>query len=236
LVENEKNLSHEGSCWIYHNARATNTSRVKDNAALCHNAVVTHSFVKDNATVTQNALIERGSVISDDVLIRGNAKIRTSEISGTAKIGSNVEIIGSTVSGSTDIYSASDDQILIKNSYIRSGYITKTPNIEDLLAYSLGVYPVNGKVRLYKRVNRDLSSGWYDRFFYPEKGIVEEKNYDPDPEQDCSSGLHFSTIDCYPLDFDQKIIAADIDVKDIICVLEGKVRCKKAKILGVVKG
>ena len=49
-IEKEDNLSHEGDCWIYGNARVYDYARVYGNAIVCDNA-----RVYDNAIVCGNA-------------------------------------------------------------------------------------------------------------------------------------------------------------------------------------
>jgi hypothetical protein len=72
---------------------------------------------------------------------------------------------------------------------------------------------------------------------YPEYGSVEEFDTDQDSSVSCGRGLHFSHLyyRSWTNDGNYKFLAAEIDVNDIIAVQEGKVRCRKAFILGVDK-
>jgi carbonic anhydrase/acetyltransferase-like protein (isoleucine patch superfamily) len=232
FVETEKNLSHEGSCWIFDNARAIGYSKIKDDARILHDAIVEgQSTVNGHSIIMNKAHIYHSSIVTNS-RITGNVQTTGLSTISSCNIHENVKIKNAYVRDAK-IYG---DTIISSGTKIICGTIFQTPTIEELLFFSLGMYPVNGKVRLFKRVNADMSSQYSPKFIYPEKGIVEVKDYEPDATQSCAKGLHFSTYGCYPLDVSgSKILVADIDVKDIICVLEGKVRCKKAKILGVVK-
>ena len=52
FVWSEKNLSHEGNCWIYENARVYGEAQVYENAQVCENArVCGNAWVFGNARV-----------------------------------------------------------------------------------------------------------------------------------------------------------------------------------------
>ena len=51
-IEKEENLSHEGTCWVYDNARVCENARVCGDARVCDNA-----YVCDNACVYGNARV-----------------------------------------------------------------------------------------------------------------------------------------------------------------------------------
>ena len=39
-IESEANLSHDGNCWVYDNAKVCGSAKVYDNALICGNAEV----------------------------------------------------------------------------------------------------------------------------------------------------------------------------------------------------
>ena len=107
------------------------------------------------------------------------------------------------------------------------------------LGYSLiaqiGVVP-SKKILLYKRVYK-IKKGKYrscydEKFIYEDKKIIKVKNYDKS-DKSCAEGIHLST----PLYWDQgdTLIQCEVDFKDIITIQEGKVRCKKCKVIGEIK-
>ena len=97
-----------------------------------------------------------------------------------------------------------------------------------------GLLPFNGKVVAYKQVNKDLTSLHDKNFQY----IVGEYAIEPNAEisdVSCASGLHFSNPNYWnhvKNVEDSTILIAEIDLNDIITVQDGKIRCKRALILG----
>ena len=61
---------------------------------------------------------------------------------------------------------------------------------------------------------------------------MEESN------ESCASGLHFSNLTYWDFGLkeytDKTYLVAEIDIEDIITIQEGKIRCRKAKILDKV--
>ena len=105
-VENERNLSHEGDCWIYNNAKVYdnaeilgnakvydnvyiyNNAKIYDNARIYDNAeIFQYAEVFDNAVIQEDALIYGASVIEENALIYG-----VGVICGNAWIGGNAKI------------------------------------------------------------------------------------------------------------------------------------------------
>lgn len=110
-VESEDNLSHDGSCWIYDNARVFGNARIYDNAEVfdyaevCHtaevydNAEVTGtSEVYDNARVCDYARICGTARVYDNACVCGEVEVHSTEIYGTAHLGGTIRIYEGTVS------------------------------------------------------------------------------------------------------------------------------------------
>lgn len=81
FVQSEKNLSQEGSCWIYGNAIACENARVTENSTLRWNCKVFGSALISgntqldrNAWVLDNAIVAAGTV-TNMVTIQGDARI-----------------------------------------------------------------------------------------------------------------------------------------------------------------
>lgn len=69
-IESEKNLSHDGNCWVADNSKIFDRAYVYDDAQVFDNAIVCgDAQVYDNAKVYNNAFIE------DYAMIYGNAKV-----------------------------------------------------------------------------------------------------------------------------------------------------------------
>jgi len=147
-------------------------------------------------------------------------KKRNISISLTAKLGINIKIDdwASVVYGDNLTKSMKDDIVQ---------YIAKTLNI----------YPIKNKYIFYKRVNK-ISKGKYascydKNFIYEDNKIAKVNNPDLDINNSCSSDIHVST----PFYWTEgnTLIAVEVNKKDIITCLEGKIRCKKVKVIGEIK-
>jgi len=95
-IESEDNLSQDGECFIFDNAKVFENAKVKDNAKVRGNSkVYGNSIVSGRANIHQNAQIFRNAIISGhadvcgivcgDVIVTGNARI-DSHIYGSMKI------------------------------------------------------------------------------------------------------------------------------------------------------
>lgn len=169
-----------------------------------------NAWVYENAQVCGKAQVYENAQVYGDAQVHGQA-----QVCGDARVYGNAEVLHS--------------------MYIKTG-LCKTNlqrDLKSLVSCSLDLLPLKGKYIVYKRVNKDLTSEHDKTFKYPKKGIIEIKDYNPDPTISCGKGLHFSTANYYPKDGDTVILMAEVDIKDIICCLEGKIRCKKARILGI---
>ena len=86
-IEKEDNLSQEGDCWIYDDAKVYGTSRVRDNAKISGNAHVVDAYVFHNAKIYDNARVS-------DTIINGSAKIGgTAWVSDNTIIGNDARIL-----------------------------------------------------------------------------------------------------------------------------------------------
>lgn len=81
-VENGKNLSQNGNCWIYNNAKVYDDGRVFDNAIIKNDAevfdnasVLDNAIVQDNAICFNNSVIYRNAVCGIDTKVCGHGLI-----------------------------------------------------------------------------------------------------------------------------------------------------------------
>ena len=94
------------------------------------------------------------------------------------------------------------------------------------------------KYKMFKSVNKDLSSK-YDSTFKYEVGKtykLKEGEYDESREE-CSTGLHCSNLiyaKGYNWNKEQKILLVEVEDKDIIVKGDNKFRCKKIKIIKIL--
>lgn len=75
FIEEENNLSHNGNCWIFDNAKVFENAEIRGNA-----------IIADNAVICQYASIGNYAQVS------GNAKIYHAAVTGHAKICDNIHI------------------------------------------------------------------------------------------------------------------------------------------------
>ena len=81
-VENGKNLSQNGNCWIYNNAKVYDDGRVFDNAIIKNDAevfdnasVLDNAIIQDNAICFNNSVIYRNAVCGIDTKVCGHGLI-----------------------------------------------------------------------------------------------------------------------------------------------------------------
>ena len=213
FVEKEENLSHDGGAWVsreaivYGEARVSGEALVSDEAKVCDNAVV-----YGDATVCDDATVRDNSIVDDDAVVCGNAEVfDNAQVYGNAYVSNNVVIRG--------------DAHCITN--INS-------DLEESIRVQTGLIPVNGEVIAYKQVQKDLTS-FYDPDFKYEVGKIAEA-IDPDEsDKSCATGLHFANANYWNCRADvakSTFLIARIKLDDIITVQEGKIRCRKAEIIG----
>lgn len=76
FVESEKNLSHEGNCWIYDNAKVYGNASIIKNAEIYDRAeIFDKAFITDLVNVGGSAKIFGNAYLANNVIIRGKAKI-----------------------------------------------------------------------------------------------------------------------------------------------------------------
>ena len=98
FVQSEDNLSHNGDCWVYDNAK-----------------------VYDNAFVFGSAKVYGNAKVGDDACVYGNAKVYDNAfVFGSAKVFGNAEVYGN-----AEIYK-NCDYIVFKNWWSSGRYFTWT--------------------------------------------------------------------------------------------------------------
>lgn len=176
------------------------------------------------ALVSMEAYVYGHAVVRDNVAVHGNARI-----SGYAQISGYAHIYG---------YAKICDYALVSNNATISGMaccITDiNSDLEESIRVQTGLIPVNGEVIAYKMVRKDLTS-FYDPDFKYEVGKIAEAKDPDESDESCAPGLHFSNAnysDCVEDVRHSTFLIARIKLDDIITVQEGKIRCRKAEIIG----
>lgn len=133
-VENEKNLSHEGDCWVYNSAKVYDNARVYDNAKVYDDAVVRGSAkVFRRAMVRDNAMIYDKAVVFGEVIIHDNAKVyeravlcNYAVVGGSAEVYGRAGVYGNAVISGNAVVSDTSDYYVSKNVWSSGRYFTYT--------------------------------------------------------------------------------------------------------------
>ena len=240
IISSEDNLSQEGTCWVHEYARVSGNAQVCQEARIYGQAEVFgqarifgEARIFGQAWVFKQARIYGKAEVCEQARIYGKA-----EVCGQAQIYGEARIYGqSYVYGKSQIYGnilVCDNAQVYGKARVSMGMLTKDifADVKKYIACSFGVYPVNGKYLLYKRVNKIKDGEWasmYDSNFVYRKGeYAFVKDYDPDINISCKEGIHVSTPFYWDndLDRDDTLIAVEVKVEDVITCQEGKLRVK----------
>lgn len=256
-IETYNNLDQEGKAWVANNACVYASARVAQNAFIGDSArVAGKALVTENAYVIDNAHIYGDAYVYGNAAIRGNAHIYGfTSILGLADVYDNVYVYGhacvsenATVCDNARIYDygrvgsnafVGGNAVVCENMTINYSRIVTDlrTDITASLRGQCNLLVEGNKVRAYKIVNKDLTS-FYDKNFTYKIGEVAEVENPDETNASCASGLHFSNLtywDCHTDGYFNKVyLVAEIDVNDIITIQQGKIRCRKAKILNAV--
>jgi carbonic anhydrase/acetyltransferase-like protein (isoleucine patch superfamily) len=87
-IRKESNLSHEGSCFVYDNAKVYEDAEVSENAIVSGNADISgYAKLRGNCHVTDNAELDSHATVEQNAIIGGNAKLTfCARITGNRKI------------------------------------------------------------------------------------------------------------------------------------------------------
>lgn len=98
-IESEKNLSHDGDCWVGEEAIVCDDASVRTDAFVYGEAIVSErATINGDARIYGQAQVSGLSLISDNVHILGNARVSGQPlISGLVHIGGNVHVDGNAI-------------------------------------------------------------------------------------------------------------------------------------------
>ena len=92
FIENEKNLSQSGDCWVYDNAKVLGEAMVCCNAKVYGNAKIC-----DYAVAYDNAIVFGNAQVCDEAKVYYNAKVYgNARIYGKARVLDNARVYGNT--------------------------------------------------------------------------------------------------------------------------------------------
>lgn len=224
-IENETNLSQEGTCWVGDKAIVRGNANVSDDAKVLGKAIVRdNAKVSGCATVCHYAIVYGNALICDDAIIGEWSRVYgAARVSGQARTCGNTHIHGNAVVNQqmwTCFSEVTDDL---------------TKNIKMSLRTQCNLQVKDDYVIAYKLVRKNLSSIYDENFFYKIGELIEAKEPEESTES-CASGLHFSHLTYWdncvsPNLSDYLYLKAKIKLEDIITIQSGKIRCRKAEIL-----
>lgn len=173
-IEKEENLSHEGYCFVYNNAKVYGNATIRNNATIRDNAIIRgnaiicdSSLIRDNARIRDNAiifdssLIQNNAVVCDNATVRGNATVRDrATVRGNAIIRDNTMVCDDAeVYGDTRINNGiitGEIQIPFKNFEVYRGYksrkVTAILTLDDKWLFNVGCQKLITKEEFIDRI------------------------------------------------------------------------------------
>ena len=170
FVESEDNLSQNGNCWIYDDAK------VFDNASVFGNAIVgENACIKDNARVFENAIVSGNAKIYGYAKIYGNALIyenaivcENAKVYEFAKVYSNAEIF-------SDATVISDSDYIIFKNWWSSGRCFTWTRSNNM--WKVGCFYGTGEELIAKAYkDSELSGKEYERVVKYVESILKDSN------------------------------------------------------------
>lgn len=225
-----------GSAKVYGYAQIYEDVKIYENAQIYGYAqIYEYARIYGSAEVYGNACVYGGAKIYGGAYVYGSACVYDGAyIYEDARIYGNARVYGNAcVYGGAEVYGSAR---VSEQQHIQSGVVQTdlSKDLKESIRSQTGLGVFNNKVIAYKQVNKDLTSFYDDKFKYKVGKVIEVENADI-TNKSCSSGLHFSNMNYWNKNKDilsSTFLMAEIDIKDVITVQEGKIRCKKAKILG----
>lgn len=187
FIESENNLSQEGTCWVFDNAKVLGRAIISDDALVGGNAKV-----YDNAKVYGNALVYDDANLYGYSEVYGNAKVYGDvDVYGHAKVFDYAKVCGGAlVRGDALVYdkakvygnamicgdakvSSDRDYIVFKNWWSSGRYFTWTRSNNR---WSVGCFFGTGK-QLIKKAYEDseINGREYERIVKYVESIINEK-------------------------------------------------------------
>lgn len=234
FVSGMHNLSQIDNCWIHKQAYVTEQARVLENALIENDA---KAF--DSARLKGNSRVSNFSVVCGYAIIDGIACL-----TDFCKVSENAKISGNTVlkdnsraCGNVDVRGGTfENQI-----FLRYG-IVKNSSFETLVRCSAGLPIIDGKIIAYKYVIKG-ETGFHSMHDYGFKYYLNETAeclYPSISNESCAPGLHCGDLSYWEdaKENNQDIhccLMVEVKKEDVITIQEGKIRCKRLKVIGIVE-
>lgn len=241
--------------WAFNNTRIYGNAFVRGNASIRDNAQIYGSaqvfgdaIVSENVQVYDNAQVYECACVNNEAQVHGNAFIYgDTRIYGHAQVYGNTRIYDrAQIHGNAQIYEYAracghvhvcGDAVISQEQRASYGIVktdlSKPESLVSSIRVQCNLLAIDGKVIAYKLVRPDLTSFYDETFQYVVGEEIEVKDCE-ETNNPCASGLHFSNLTYWESKIINKeyvCLEAEIDLKNIITVQRGKIRCRKAKIL-----
>lgn len=160
-AEKEENLSHEGGCWVFNNARVCDDSRVEDNAQIHHSVIVSEDSIVKGSTSLLDRVCVTNSVIGGYTKIANNSVISNSQIMGDRHIVilGRSQISSSTLKGKIYLDSANVTEAEVLNNLHLSGFYHVTFNTNS--NEDIATYRTTKAIRPMSRTDQELNRFGY---------------------------------------------------------------------------
>ena len=214
-----------------------NNVKIMKNSRLIHSFLFGNTQIKVEGHNIQDCWIYNSYIINKVKII--NATIENSIIKENGRVCMS-DIYNSIIAKDASIFFSSISNVKFNNEENFTGVALRSMNdinnIKSMLFYQCNLFPEDDYVIAYKLVNEDFSSIHDSDFFYKIGEIIEEPNTDLDESKSCAEGLHFSSPNYWIKNKNifkkQLVLKAKIKLDDIVSIQNGKIRCKRAEILG----
>ena len=186
FIESENNLSHNGNCWIYDDAKVCDEAKVYGNAMIYGHALICgyakvydNAQAYDNAEVCDHAKVYYKAKVCDKARINDNAEVYGQAlVCDNARIYDNVNIYGNAevygnvrICGDAKIENKSD-YITFKNWWSSGRYFTWTRSNN---MWTVGCFYGTGKELIEKAYkDSELSGREYERVVNYVESILKE--------------------------------------------------------------
>ncbi|SFC90912.1 hypothetical protein [Clostridium uliginosum] len=156
-IENENNLSQEGKCWVFNNAkifenaRIFGNARISDYAQISGNAMIyDYSLVYGNAQVYGGTEIRRNAQVYDNARVYGKTIISSyARINGNSKICGDVEVSSYAHINENAYVKNREDMLVIGEIGSRNDFITFFKSKDNKILVSCGCF--SGNIKKFKK-------------------------------------------------------------------------------------
>lgn len=176
-VETENNLSHEGNCWIYNDAKVYGRARVFEDALIWRNSeVFNHAEVHGKAQIWGNAEVHGYSKVYDNAEVTDRAQVfGLAKVFGNATLSNQAEVYAEAqVYGNAMVYGFAKvygSAVVGNNAEIKG-----VAKISKTMDYYVGknIWS-SGRFFTYTRSNRMWAVGC---FYGTSKELIDKANLD----------------------------------------------------------